>query len=577
MNEIAAKMTRETYPMIGGYPDYANPDLLEAIPLAARVVLDIGCGAGALGAAYLKRNPKARMLGIDTDADAIAVADTRLTEAVCADVETRPMPFAVPEGIDCIIYGDVLEHLRDPWALLRRHAELLNPDGTMVVCIPNVEHWSIAYRLMKGTFEYEDIGLLDRTHLRWFTPRMIGSALQQAGLILADVRPRPHDRAEAERFVAAMEPSLRTMGIDPAEYLNRAAPLQFIWRAKRLPRPRLVVSATMLSPIGGVSDVRVIEPVRALATDCTVFASVMAEHDLRPVIEDALRIAVLHRPLLLAEAGIARVKALLDKGYLVVSEFDDHPVFLENKGVPADQLLTFKAVHAVQTSTVTLAEALAEHNPEIGVFPNAMMSLPEPRNFQNPERLTLFFAALNRENDWAPFMPVLNEVLRAVGSRLNVMVMHDRGFFEALETTHKEFQPLSDYRTYLDRLADAEIGFMPLADTVFNQAKSDLKFIEAGACRVVPLASPVVYEKSLADGETGLIFRSPDQLRMQLLRLLAYPDAARKLADTARAYVAGERMLAYQAQARIDWYRALWTRREELTAALRERVPALFS
>ena len=281
--------------------------------------------------------------------------------------------------------------------------------------------------------------------------------------------------------------------------------------------------------------------------------------------------------MLLAEAGVARVKALLDKGYLVVSEFDDHPIFLENKGVPADQLLTFKAVHAVQTSTITLGEALAEHNPEIGVFPNAMMTLPEPRNFQNPERLTLFFAALNRENDWAPFMPVLNEVLRAVGSRLNVMVMHDRGFFEALETTHKEFQPLSDYRTYLDRLGDAEICFMPLADTVFNRAKSDLKFIEAGACRVVPLASPVVYEKSLADGETGLIFRSPDQLRMQLLRLLAYPDAARKLADTARAYVAAERMLAYQAQARIDWYRALWTRREELTAALRERVPALFS
>ena len=205
------------------------------------------------------------------------------------------------------------------------------------------------------------------------------------------------------------------------------------------------------------------------------------------------------------------------------------------------------------------------------------MALPEPRNFQNPDRLTLFFAALNRETDWAPFMPVLNEVLRAVGSRLAVTVMHDRGFFEALETPHKQFLPLADYRTYMERLGEAEICFMPLADTEFNRGKSDLKFIEAGACRVVPLASPVVYEESLVDGETGLIFRSPDQLRMQLLRLLAYPDAARKLAEAARDHVAAERMLAYQAQPRIDWYRALWTRREELTAALRARVPALFA
>ncbi|HET9146837.1 MAG TPA: glycosyltransferase, partial [Acetobacteraceae bacterium] len=421
-------------------------------------------------------------------------------------------------------------------------------------------------------------GLLDRTHLRWFTPRMMAAALRQAGLDLADVRPRSaYDRAEAERFAAAIEPGLRAIGVDRAEYLNRAAPLQFVWRAKRAARPRIVVNATMLAPAGGVSDVRVIEPIRALASDCSVLTAIMPEPELRPVIEDAPRIAVLHRPLLLGDAGIARVRALLGKGYVVVTEFDDHPVFLENKGVPAEQLLSFTAAHAVQTSTETLAGVLSRYNPEIGVFPNGILSLPEPRNFRDPDRLTLFFGALNREEDWAPLMPVLNEVLRAVGSRLSVLVLHDRGFFDALETTHKEFLPLTDYRTYVERLCEAEICFMPLSDTVFNRAKSDLKYIEAGACRTVALASPVVYEQSLRDGETGLIFRSPDQLRMQLLRLLAYPEAARKLADAARDHVAGERMLAYQVQARIDWYRSLWSRRDELNEALRSRVPALFA
>ncbi|OYV35655.1 MAG: hypothetical protein B7Z81_08450, partial [Acidocella sp. 20-61-6] len=167
------------------YPDYANPELLEKIPLNARTVLDVGCAQGALGEAYLRRNPSARVLGIDIDVESIPHAATRLTEVVCADVEADPMPFAVPDGIDCIIYGDVLEHMKDPWTLLQRHVEYLAPGGTVLVCMPNVEHWSLVLRLLQGNFDYEDMGLLDRTHLRWFTPRTMAAALSAAGLELA--------------------------------------------------------------------------------------------------------------------------------------------------------------------------------------------------------------------------------------------------------------------------------------------------------------------------------------------------------------------------------------------------------
>jgi hypothetical protein len=79
------------------------------------------------------------------------------------------------------------------------------------------------------------------------------------------------------------------------------------------------------------------------------------------------------------------------------------------------------------------------------------------------------------------------------------------------------------------------------------------------------------------DGKTGLLFRNPMELRAGLLRLLAYPEATRKMAETARHYVATERMLAYQVEARTGWYRSLWERREALNAALRQRVPELFT
>ncbi len=567
---------RSGIPLIGNYPDYANPDLVDAIPLAARTILDVGCGGGAVGAAYRRRNPRARILGIESDHVSGARAAERLDAVQILDVEATPMPFDLPNGLDCLIYGDALEHMRDPWALLRTQAAYLNDDGAVVMCFPNVEHFSIVFRLLNGSFDYEPEGLLDRTHLRWFTPRMMARAVSDAGLTLCDIRPRPTDPTGATRFVEAMQPALAALGIDASEYLNRAAPVQFMLRAKKSPRPRLVVNASMLPPIGGVSDVRVVEPIRAISTDASVLASIRTEPDFATLLPEAPHIAVLHRPLLLGDAGLGRVRSLIERGFLVVTEFDDHPVFMEKNGVPTDQLFTFTATHAIQTSTEPLAEALSVHNPEVAVFPNAISALDEPVNFTNPERMTLFFAALNREEDWAPVMPALNEVLRAVGPRLAVNVLHDQGFFDALDTPHKTFLPTTDYPAYQAALAQSEICFMPLGDSLFNRAKSDLKFIEASAARVVSLASPVVYENSLIDGQTGLLFRSPDALRMQLLRLLAYPDAAKRMATAARDYVARERMLAYQTNARIDWYRSLWDRRGALTEALRARVPALF-
>ena len=95
-------------------------------------------------------------------------------------------------------------------------------------------------------------------------------------------------------------------------------------------------------------------------------------------------------------------------------------------------------------------------------------------------------------------------------------------------------------------LGQSEISFMPLSETRLNRAKSDLKFIEAGACRVVALASHVVYGGSIDDGRTGLLFRDTEELRARLLRLITMPDMARGVADAARAYVAAERMLAYR-------------------------------
>jgi SAM-dependent methyltransferase len=575
---VAADSLRglESESRVPSYPDLPNPDLLDRIPLEARVVLDVGCGSGALAAAYRPLNPRACLFGIEQDADAAALAADRMDAVATLDVEQTPLPFALPGGIDCLIYGDVLEHLKDPWAVLRRQVEALSEAGTVLICVPNVEHWSFAARLLKGTWDYEPNGLFDETHLRWFSLNSMRRGLEALGLALCDVHPRVFDAERANAFVNAMSPTLRQLGIDPQEYTTRAAPLQFVWRARKRPVAPMTIVSTMLAPVGGVSHVRVVYPLRALATDPSVRTRIVETAEQANAPASLPRIFMLHRLALGGLRGAEFLSRLLAAGWLIVTEFDDHPDFFRR---PADsgEALAFKAVHAVQTSTPALAEVLGERNSEVRVFPNAMRALPEVRNFANPDRLTLFFGALNRERDWASLMPALNAVAEAVGARLQFSVVHDRAFFDALRSPYKQFTPTCDHGTYLRLLGEAEISLMPLADTEFNRAKSDLKFVEAGACRVAPLASHVVYAQSIEDGRTGVLFRDGDELGDRLRRLLAVPELARSLGDAARAHVADKRMLAYQVADRIAWYRSLWERRAELTEALIARVddPAL--
>jgi glycosyltransferase involved in cell wall biosynthesis len=556
------------------YPDVANTDLLERIPLTARVVLDVGCNGGALGMAYRRLNPRALLLGIESDPEAAGLAAQRLDQVATVDVEREPLPFALDRPVDCIVYGDVLEHLRDPWSVLRRHAEVLSDQGTMVICVPNLLHWSFADRLLRGTWDYEPQGLLDETHLRWFSLDSMREGLEAVGLVPHDVRPRVFDGDKAQAFANAMAPALRNLGVDPAVYAQRAAPLQYIWRALKRPRPMLAVASSMLAPVGGVSHVRVVYPLQALRSDPGVLTQIGVSEIAAPG-PDTPHIFILHRPLLSGEQGAKVIGRLLSEGWIIVTEFDDHP---DHFGMlAASDQLAFSGVHAVQVSTPALAAILRARNPEVAVFPNAIRALPELRNFLDPRALTLFFGALNRERDWAPLMPVLNEVAHKLGEKLRFSVVHDQAFFEALHTPHKQFTPTCDHETYMGLLGQCEISLMPLTDTPFNRAKSDLKFIEAGACRVAAVASHVTYADSIEDGRTGLLFHDAEALRDRLLRLVAMPELARALGDAARQYVAGERMLAYQVAQRIAWYRSLWARREELNRALRARLGELLS
>lgn len=170
------------------YYEESRPELRDRIPADARIVLDVGCGRGALGAALKSDRPDARVYGLEYVAEAAGVAAERLDDVVAADLDVLESLPAHWGPFDAVICGDVLEHLRDPARVLHLLRGALAPGGVIVASIPNVKHWSVVYPLLvQDRFTYQDAGLLDRTHVHFFTLGEIDTMFTDCALTVQSV------------------------------------------------------------------------------------------------------------------------------------------------------------------------------------------------------------------------------------------------------------------------------------------------------------------------------------------------------------------------------------------------------
>ena len=166
------------------YYDQERPEVAALVPAHCRCVLEVGCGEGNLGRLLRRRGHV--VTGLELVPEAAARARNHLDRVVTADVELDGLPFP-DASFDAVIFADVLEHLVDPWRVLRRAAQLLAPGGVVVASIPNVQNLDVIRRLLRGRFDYRERGILDRGHLRFFTLHSIRELFAQAGLTLAHV------------------------------------------------------------------------------------------------------------------------------------------------------------------------------------------------------------------------------------------------------------------------------------------------------------------------------------------------------------------------------------------------------
>ena len=165
------------------YFSSARREILPALPQFSERVLEIGCGTGAtLG--WLKEIGRCKeTFGVELVEEASQIAETVVDRVILADIEEETID--LPEQyFNLILCLDVLEHMKNPWRILRMLVQRwLVPGGIIIVSIPNLRYRKVLIDLLiHSLFEYQDAGILDRTHLRFFTKHSAISLLRSSGL-----------------------------------------------------------------------------------------------------------------------------------------------------------------------------------------------------------------------------------------------------------------------------------------------------------------------------------------------------------------------------------------------------------
>ena len=197
------------------------------VPDSATKILDIGCAAGALGAALKQRGP-CEVWGIEMHPAAAADARHRLDHVIEGDALDHEAELA-DDAFDAVIMADVLEHVADTEGMLALARRILVPNGKLILSLPNVRHWSVLQMLLGGDWRYFESGIMDRTHLRFFTMRSAVRALKGAGFTVEHAAGINVSSPPPPGFVEGLEAALGAFPMDPGDLATEVTLYQMLF------------------------------------------------------------------------------------------------------------------------------------------------------------------------------------------------------------------------------------------------------------------------------------------------------------------------------------------------------------
>lgn len=171
------------------YFEGAREDFINELPVNPDArILEIGCSNGNTGALALSMNKCGSYIGVELHEAAALNAKEKISQVIIGDIEKIELPFE-ENSFDVLILSEVLEHLVDPWNVLRKLHRYLKSGAVILASSPNVCHYRIILMLLRGEWNLTDDGIMDRTHLRWFTPKTFAKMFEDAGYKIIRVEP----------------------------------------------------------------------------------------------------------------------------------------------------------------------------------------------------------------------------------------------------------------------------------------------------------------------------------------------------------------------------------------------------
>lgn len=170
-----------------GYYNLERMEMLPFIPEGVRSVIEVGCGGGGFGSLIKRRSDGASVWGVEPSEEAASVARQRLDKVICGTFQSN-MPELEGESFECIVFNDILEHLVNPEQALLDAKNYLSENGVVVASIPNILYFPEIFKIIvEQDWEYQKEGILDSTHLRFFTKKSIVRMFENCGFEIVNV------------------------------------------------------------------------------------------------------------------------------------------------------------------------------------------------------------------------------------------------------------------------------------------------------------------------------------------------------------------------------------------------------
>jgi 2-polyprenyl-3-methyl-5-hydroxy-6-metoxy-1,4-benzoquinol methylase len=528
-------------------------------------VLEAGCASGYFGNAL--REFGHDVWGVETDIQAAAVAKESLDNVFLGTIEKFLKTKDRPSEFDFVTFGDVLEHIADPETILRQTRELLAPQGCVIASIPNVAHLAVRSMLLEGRFEYSKLGIMDETHLRFFTRDSILELFAHAGFTV-------------ERIAKTVLPVSATgIPVHPAstaaatEFCNddETDVFQFVILARptRIDRPieipvnfpaRTGKRILALPPVADSTlvDIRIRQPLREWSEQ--LGGHFRCGNLIMPLPEDIAwaEIIVLQREA--NEPTLALIRQLQGCGKKIVFDIDDllteiPDYLLSAKTTTAKRKIleeTIATVDAVTVATEPLREAYRELNPNIFVVPNTSPAIaPTPEIATKDNRVALVVASSDTVR-----LDFITDCLRGVqasrGDQIRLIGIGPPGDYladQGLDIERNKNLSYQNFRLFLQGLPDA-IGLIPLDESRFNSCKSAIKFLDYAQTGVPAICSNVApYAQVVDDGVTGRLAINETEAWQRIIYDLLDDDAGRAALATAAKRAANQELGSQHAAA----------------------------